>query len=202
MHFPKSVIRGIEDGFCGCDTLESLTVAEDNPVYYGRDNCIIRRKGKRLVRGCAGSVIPTDGSVRAIGKNAFRDCGFERIVLPRGIEKIDDFAFSGCDKLTEIVLPDSLKSIGDYAFMFCGALGALNLPHRLKSIGEQAFGFCKNLAHITLPASLEEIGECAFDVQSVTFEDSEGWFSDSDHIPPEKLEEAIKDGIPLRKHAK
>ena len=47
-----------------------------------------------------------------------------KVVIPEGITKIGDFAFSGCNNLTYIEIPASVKSIGYRAFANCGAFEA------------------------------------------------------------------------------
>ena len=49
--------------------------------------------------------------VVAIGREAFKGAGFEEIILPSGLEKIDWFAFSGCAALKEITIPNSVSKI-------------------------------------------------------------------------------------------
>ena len=83
--------------------LEKITVSENNPVFHSGGNCIIETATKTLLTGCNTSVIPTDGSVTAIG----------------------DWAFSGCKKLSSIVIPDCITSIGENPFVFCDNLSTV-----------------------------------------------------------------------------
>ena len=83
--------------------LEKITVSENNPVFHSDGNCIIETATKTLLTGCNTSIIPTDGSVTAIG----------------------DWAFSGCKKLSSIVIPDCITSIGENPFVFCDNLSTV-----------------------------------------------------------------------------
>lgn len=83
--------------------LEKITVSENNPVFHSDGNCIIETATKTLLTGCNTSVIPTDGSVTAIGDNAF----------------------SGCNGLSSIVIPDCITSIGENPFVFCDNLSTV-----------------------------------------------------------------------------
>ncbi len=121
-----------------CKNLVILEVDENNPVYYGEGNCIIRREDRELVVGCASSTIPD------------------------GVKKIGDGAFNYCVGLTEIAIPASVESIGDYAFYYCENLTSAVLEKGLKTIGEGAFGICWNLEYIDLPEGLESIGRDCF----------------------------------------
>ena len=52
--------------------------------------------------GCKNSVIPDDGSVTAIGEDAFAGKELKEIIIPVEITEIKRFAFSGCGELTDI----------------------------------------------------------------------------------------------------
>lgn len=129
-----------EEAFCFCAALDSITVDPANTVYRSAGNCLIKTAGKTLIRGCRSSVIPTDGSVTAIGSSAF----------------------SGCTSLTSITIPDGIKSIGNYAFEYCDKLTRVKIPGSVKSIGDEAFGYCTDLVSILVPNSVAGIGNDAF----------------------------------------
>ena len=96
VHFGSGAKKISEMGFLGC-ALAQITVDPANATYKGQGNCLIHKADGVLVLGCAGSVIPTDGSVKAIGADAFY----------------------GCEALTEITIPASVKTVGAYAFGEC-----------------------------------------------------------------------------------
>lgn len=60
------------------------------------------------------------------------------LVIPEGVERIEDFTFNGAD------------------------IASLTIPHTVKSIGRKAFGYCYNLRSITLPNTIESINEYSF----------------------------------------
>lgn len=59
------------------------------------------------------------GGVRAIGKGAFRETNFKRVVLPKSVVKIETNAFKGCKNLEEINLK-YIYEFGNGAFAGCG----------------------------------------------------------------------------------
>ena len=67
------------------------------------------------------------------------------VVLPEGIEKIEENAFENCEGISQLVLPDSLETIEKYAFSGCAGICKLDLPKRLKTLGGDAFRGCRNL---------------------------------------------------------
>ena len=101
---PESVTDISAHAFEGCSALESITVAEGNPVYHSEGNCLIETEGKRLIRGCKNSVIPTDGSVERIGYSAFDECtGLTSITIPESVMLIGSNAFWHCTGLTSVI---------------------------------------------------------------------------------------------------
>lgn len=103
IYIPSTVTRIGTRTFSLNIGLEKITVSENNPVFHSDGNCIIETATKTLLSGCNTSVIPTDGSVTAIG----------------------DWAFSGCKKLSSIVIPDCITSIGENPFVFCDNLSTV-----------------------------------------------------------------------------
>ena len=145
----------------GCKSLTALSVAEENPVFYSEQNCIIERENKRLILGCNASVIPQ--GVTAIAKHSFQDAyQLHQVVLPDSVTEIEEYAFNGCSGLTSIIFSSSVTTIGDGAFTRCRSLESITLPEGVTSIGAQAFFNCEKLTSVSIPSSVTEIGSRAF----------------------------------------
>ncbi len=87
------------------------------------------------------------------------------LILPNGVTKIGDNAFSRCTGLTgTLTLPKSLVKIESYAFWQCpGLIGTLDLPSSLRKIASSAFEGCSGLTGpLQLPKELETLGPLAF----------------------------------------
>ena len=127
--------------------LETIRVDENNGTYYSKDNCLIEAASGTLVLGCHQSVIPSDGSVRAIGDYAF-NCAtkVKEIVVPEGVVSIGQWAFSEVSCL-RISLPTSLETIGEGAF-FGSSIVTITIPKNVTSIGERAFEMCLCLIEV------------------------------------------------------
>ena len=90
------------------------------------------------------------------------------VVIPEGINKIGNYAFSGCAGISHIIIPNGVKAIGEYAFSGCKNLKEVTISDGIETIGKCAFAGCKNLKEITVPATIRQIGESAFQSTSLT----------------------------------
>ena len=98
-----------------------------------------------------------------IGDYAFYNCSrLTSLNLPDGITEIGRSAFQGCSGLTSVNLPASITEIGFEAFSGCSGLTSLNLPAGITEIGDDAFYGCSGLKSLTLPSSLTQIDDYAF----------------------------------------
>ncbi len=98
------------------------------------------------------------------------------IVIPDGIESINNFAFYGCTSLTSVTIPDSVTSIGNSVFKGCTSLASVTIPDSVTSIGDSVFSGCTSLASVIIGNSVTSIGESAFygckSLASITIPDS------------------------------
>lgn len=94
------------------------------------------------------------------------------------VTKVGDFAFSLCDKLTEVVLEEGITEIGEQTFFGCNALLNIGYPASLTTIGRGAFRGCRNLKHTNLPANLATIGQETF---------AKNQFADNTIVIPNKI---------------
>ena len=160
LHIPSTFVDWSAGLFADFTSLKKITVAEGNPKYYSVDNCVIERETGKLVLGCNTSVIPTDGSIKSIGRYAFYGCkSLESITIPEGVTEIGYYAFCSCISLREVKLPESLVMINDAAFAYCIALTEITLPENLKfhSLALWLFEGCSSLEKIYIPRTIEYI---------------------------------------------
>lgn len=118
-----------------------------------------------------------------------------KVMLPKNLEVIGDFAFSDCSNITNVDIAEGVTKIGNLAFYACHNLTNIKLPESLKEIGHNAFSCCVSLTNITLPDGLTMIGEDAFDTcESLTsIYVSEGNRVKFEQLLPKYLHRRIKE---------
>ena len=80
--FPARMNRFSYSAFNSCKSLSTLIVPEGNKCYRSEGNCVIERESGTVLLGGKLSVIPTDGSIKVIGHEAFYGRrGFSSIYL-------------------------------------------------------------------------------------------------------------------------
>lgn len=91
-----------------------------------------------------------------------------KVVVPRGVEEIQKYAFYNCTGLKEIVLPETLKIIREYAFYNDKKLETIDLSDtKVETIGRAAFYNCAKLQTIDLQR-IYAIGVSAFENSGIT----------------------------------
>lgn len=121
-------------------SLTTVTVAAGNTVYKSSGNCLIEIATHTLIRGSKNAVIPTDGSVTAIGERAFYGCtALTSITIPTAVTYIGAEAFMGCAGLTSVALGTGVKTVSAYAFSGCTSLATVSGGSNVSYIGVKAF---------------------------------------------------------------
>lgn len=132
----SSIYHGL---FRECPLIESITVADGNPVYKMESGCLIDKATNQLVAGTPNAVIPQ--TVTSIEVYAFYGQGIKSVAIPAGVQKIGMYAFENCTQLSSVTLAEGsvLTSIGGYAFAGCDSLEAFEIPASVTSISATSF---------------------------------------------------------------
>jgi hypothetical protein len=165
-------------------TLESITVSEDNSVYYSMDGVMYTKADKHIFLYPTSRIgdltldydVPSslmasninitklillDG-VSSIGTNAFQGCtGLKEVVMTDSVTNIGNMAFFGCTSLEDLILSKSVTQIPLSCFRDCSSLESIDLSN-VTSIGRFAFSGCTSLVLDSLPDSLVSIAGSAF----------------------------------------
>lgn len=100
-----------------------------------------------------------------------------RIILPNGIKRIEESAFSYVVNLEDVNIPSELQYIGPSAFEQCENLKTdpLVFPEGFEKLDRAVFANCMSLTgKVVLPSTIKEIGEAAFwhaKISSINFPD-------------------------------
>ena len=102
-------------------------------------------------------------SVIKIGQHAFESTAIGQIMIPKGIDRIEEGTYSYCDNLSVVVIPEHITRIGMYAFSLCNNLTEVVLPDTITEIEDQAFESCSNLKKVNIPSGVTSLGTDIFD---------------------------------------
>ena len=158
---PSGVTSIGDRAFCGCSSLKYISIPKS--VIDLNGNPFVEWKGK--LECLSPNLVYEDDILFNKDKSriiSFRNQNIESYVIPSSVTGIGDWAFSGCDSLSEIVIPSSVTSIGDRAFSSCDSLSEIVIPSSVTSIGNGAFSDCDSLSEIVIPSSVTSIGDGAF----------------------------------------
>ena len=127
LNIPASIKNIETNAFYNCKDIKTITISPNNYTYDNRDNsnAIIETQTNRLILACDATVISP--SVKTIGSYSFTNTNIENLVIPEGVETIEDYAFAEMTSLKSISLPSTLKTIGKNVFEGCTNLEAITV---------------------------------------------------------------------------
>ena len=159
--------------FQDCSTLKHVDIPEGITEirWNAFENCVALES------------VEIPSSVHTIRECAFWNTGLASIVVPETVRVLEDYAFFGCENLTEltlattsnlwdifdmsvvttVTLSEGVAVIDEDAFSGAESLTTVNLPSTLAMIKAYAFWECTSLESIELPDSVVSIGANAFE---------------------------------------
>ncbi len=150
---PSNVTKIGEGAFLGCESL-TLMVISDN----------ITMISPMTFQGCSSlKKFTIPDTVTYIGLSAFEGCEkLNNLVIPESVTYIGWCAFISCG-FNNIVIPEGIKKIEPYSFFNCLKLKSVTIPTSVTSFGEGIFDGCKNLKTIygTSPSAAEGFSKAA-----------------------------------------
>lgn len=151
----------------GLDTIE---IAEDNPVFWSDDYAVFSKDKKTLLRFMSFKlkeyVVPEGTEI--IGRFAFGKMeNLTRLVLPKSIKKIDSHAFFDCEKLADIQGIELVSEVGDKIFTDDSWVGGRSVPYEKNVpvlIHDSTVLRYNDLSEkvIRIPDGITRIGDSAF----------------------------------------
>lgn len=100
--------------------------------------------------------------LKFIGDFCFSESGLEEFTVPKSVESLGQYAFSGCRKLRSVTFTGHrVEAINGYTFDGCESLTSLTLPQGCTAIYSYAFNDC-GLQYLSLPPQMQAIYAQAF----------------------------------------
>lgn len=125
---PSSITEVGENPFKLCESLENITIENNNSRLTLLDGVLYDWKDKKLIW------YPQNR----------KD---ESYKIPDCVERIGGSAFQACKSIKEIVIPDSVIALGDRAFKQC-SLSHIEISDKVIEIGDNPFANCRQLKQI------------------------------------------------------
>ena len=85
------------------------------------------------------------------------------VIINEGITEINDYAFYGCENVTEVILHNGLTKIGFSSFENCYGLTTITIPDSLTLIDNYAFYSCYKLRNVKYSGMSEQWDEITID---------------------------------------
>jgi len=141
---PASVSKIAPSAFAGCDRLSYIAIDGNNSTYLFENGTIMDKRRREIVQVLAGRL-------------------GESYSIPDSVERIDRYAFWGCDNITSVQLNNRMKRIPAYAFSNMPNLKTISIPGIVSEIDMKAFEDCISLEDLYLSPSVMRIHDSAFD---------------------------------------
>ena len=169
-------ITDVASAFAGCNTLETITVSEENTFYAFENNALYYTLSNEefeysnktleyflITADVTSFTVPED--VNAIGPCAFYNCKqLDKVIFNSDIEFFDN-AFAGCD--FETFDFSKVLFIGYAAFRGCNELTSADLSN-VEYIEDSAFENCTKLSSVTFSDAVYYVGTRAFANTAIT----------------------------------
>lgn len=84
------------------------------------------------------------------------------VKLPETLKTVGQLTFAYNEKIKEIVLPEGLEEIEEMGMFRCWQMETIDFPSTLKKLGSDAMSYCGEVKYIFVPRSVTEIGHHAF----------------------------------------
>lgn len=159
--------------FIYCTKLKAVITDEKNSHYTAVDGVLYSKDMTELVcypNAKNGDSFTIDKKVKTIGASAFYSSKLKSVVFPSSLETVNHHAFGNCENLASVDFSGtSLQKLDDFCFIGCTKLSDVKLPDTLTNIGGGAFANCSSLTEIEFPLGLLEIGQSAFANTGLTY---------------------------------
>ena len=147
----------LEDGTVKITSCQGPCYSDEHP-YNGTE--IMKIECPREIEGKKVTILG-DGSFPLWDYSVVNNVA--AVTIPKGVRKINNFAFQGFSEIKKITIPNTVTEIGKSSFEGCSLLKKVTIPSSVKKIKENAFAWNFNLKKVIVPSSVKSIGKGAFD---------------------------------------
>ena len=187
----ESEVTNIGDKFFkGCNSLESISVEDNNQNYTSVEGVLYNKSKTKLIYYPAGrkntrftilnsvETLEHDSFSINIEDSVFKGCSslesisveennqnytsIEGVLYNKSKTKL--ICYPAGRTNTNFTMPNSVQTIEQNAFYGCNNLKSIMIQNGIEKINNAAFKGCNSLENITIPNSVNEIGESAFEL--------------------------------------
>ena len=169
--------------FLKCNNLKTIDLDVTNPYFRFSDNVLYAVNASFFKTFAAN----TEMTIYNVLKNAdtitdavFVDCDLKYVRIPKSIENIQSFAFSGCENIEKLIVDDDnpkFKSVDGIIFSADGSIlyklpatygkTTYVIPFGVKQIAKYAFHDCTTITQVIVPETVETIEDKGFSCESL-----------------------------------
>ena len=144
---PDSMEEIAGNPFRCCQSLKSIYISPDHPVFATIDGVLYGKEDNRLICYPGGKEETS-------------------YTVPEGIKIIGEESLNACDNLTYIEIPGTVKTIEECAFAYCQNLETISIADGVERIEISAFSVTPKLTRLNFPASITSISVDVFESNS------------------------------------
>ena len=126
----------------------------DNFSKLLKTPCFVIDKENPHLKLVDGMILSKDGKAVWASKKRKR----RHVVLPEGVEEVNQIAFSSFEEMETLTMPNTLKKTTDNSFSSCPRLRSVVLPEGFTDCGIQCFMEDVGLTFVDLPSTLTNLG--------------------------------------------
>ncbi len=128
--------------FYDCTKLSNVELEEGSTIFPS-------------LRTTAIQEVKLPSSIKTIMSYAFPS-DIKEIILPEGLERIEEWAFYECENITSIKLPSTIKFLGYHCF-YGVPITSLELPNGIEELDDGCF-YGTKIEELYIPQSVKKIG--------------------------------------------
>lgn len=165
VHIPDSVINMGSSAFSGCSNLEIVDISDIvswcNISFNGTEANPLVNRSKLYLNGELVTDLVIPEGVTKIPQTAFSRCNsIKTITLPNTLTSIGASSFS-YSYITNITIPDSVTSMDGSSF-YGASLESVTIGNGLTKTGNSSFYSCSKLKSVTFGSNIANLGSSLF----------------------------------------